>query len=82
MNEVKHEAQELEARVRLSDERLRRAEDASGVGTFELDLASNQWNWSPQVAVLFGFDSGREMSFADLERTIFVDHLPKLHAAI
>ena len=82
MSEKKPEAQELEARVRLSDERLRRAEDASGVGTFELDLASRQWHWSPQVAVLFGFDPSREISFADLERTIFVDDLPKLQAAI
>jgi PAS domain S-box-containing protein len=82
MSDEKHQAKELEARVRLSDERLRRAEEASGVGTFELDLASKQWNWSPQVAALFGFDPSREMSFADLERTIFADDLPKLHAAI
>jgi PAS domain S-box-containing protein len=73
----------LEARLHQSDERLRRAEEASGFGTFELDLVSGAWDWSSQVAVLFGFAArGPEVSFADLQRTIFVDDVPKLRAAI
>jgi PAS domain S-box-containing protein len=83
MNEEGRNKKEIEARLQQSDERLRRAEEASGVGTFELDLASGRWEWTSQVAVLFGFDPrGPELSFEDLQRTIFVDDVPKLHAAI
>ena len=49
---------EAAARLRASEERLRLAEAASGIGTFEFDLATGRWEWTPQVAVLFGFDSG------------------------
>ena len=43
------------------------AEEASGVGMFELDLVSDRWEWTPQVAVLFGFDPREpEPSFEDL----------------
>jgi PAS domain S-box-containing protein len=83
MNEEGRDKKEIEARLQRSDERLRRAEEASGVGTFELDLASGRWEWTSQVAVLFGFaPRGPELSFEDLQRTIFVDDVPKLHAAI
>ena len=59
------------------------AEAASGVGTFELDLATDRWEWTPQVAVLFGFDPrSSKSSFADLERAIFIDDVPKVRAAI
>jgi PAS domain-containing protein len=76
-------AKGAEARLRLSDERLRSAEAAGGVGTFELDLATDRWEWAAQVAVLFGFDPrSSKLSFADLERTIFIDDLPKVRAAI
>ena len=59
------------------------AEEASGVGTFELDFASDQWASTAQVAVLFGLNpQGVQTSFADLEGAIFVDDVPKLRAAI
>ena len=83
MNVEERDTKEIEARLRQSDERLRRAEEASGVGTFELDLASDRWEWTPQVAVLFGLDPrGPELSFEDLQRSIFVDDVPKLRGAI
>jgi len=73
----------VEARLRASEERFRLAQMAGGIGTFELDLASNEWAWTPQIAVLFGFDPhARKPSFADWERAIFIDDVPKLHAAI
>jgi PAS domain S-box-containing protein len=76
-------AKGAEARLRLSDEWLRSAEAASGVGTFELDLATDRWESAAQVAVLFGFDPrSSKLSFADLERAIFIDDLPKVRAAI
>src|SRR3984957_1731548 len=80
MNEKEHET---EARLRRSEKQLRLAEEASGVGTFELDLISDCWEWTPQVNILFGFDPRNpKSSFADLEEAIFVDDMPKLHAAV
>ena len=68
---------------RLSEEQLRLAEATTGIGAFELDLASGQWVTTPQVAVLFGFapDASRR-SFAEWEHVIFPDDLLKLRAAI
>ena len=43
------------------------AEDASGIGTFEVDLTSGEWDWSQQAAVVFGIDPKQtERSFAKL----------------
>ena len=72
----------IEERARDSEERLHLAEAASGIGTFEIDLTTAQWDWSPQVAVLFGIDPLKaERAFATWERAIFVDDVPKIHAA-
>jgi hypothetical protein len=73
----------LEANLHGSEEQLRLAEEASGVGTFELDLATDHWKCSEQVVLLFSGDAQSQVSsFADVERAIFVDDVPKLHAAI
>jgi PAS domain S-box-containing protein len=83
MNENERDKKDIETRLLASEERLRLAEAASGVGTFELDLESDLWEWTSQVAVLFGFDSRTpKPSFADWEPAIFVDDVPKLRAAI
>ena len=83
MNEDERDTKDIEARLRTSEERLRLAEAASGVGTFELDLIVGRWEWTPQVAVLFGFDpQNPASSFTDWERAIFIDDVPKLRAAI
>ncbi len=55
----------------------------SGIGMFELDLATKTWSTEPEVAVLFGVESNPPgPSFADWEAPIFTDDLPKLRAAI
>jgi PAS domain S-box-containing protein len=83
MNEKERDTKTLEARLHGSEEQLRLAEEASGVGTFELDLISDRWESTPQVNILFGFDPrSPQSSFADLQKEIFVDDVPKLHAAI
>ena len=66
-----------------ADDRLRQAEAASGVGTFDMDLASGSWNWGPQIAALFGIDAGQgHQSFENWEKLIFVDDVPKIRAAL
>ena len=82
MNE-KDRSNNLEANLRRSEERLRLAEAASGVVTFELDLTSDRWDWTSQVSLLFGFGQQHPASsFTDFERAIFVDDVPKLRAAV
>ncbi len=83
MNEDRRHRDDLEARLRASEERLRLAETAGGIATFELDLSTNEWEWTPQIAALFGFDPRTpKPSFADWERAVFVDDLLKLRGAI
>ncbi len=66
-----------------ADDMLRRAEAASGVGTFEMDLASGSWNWGPQIAALFGLGADQDQrSFETWEKLIFVDDVPKIRTAL
>ena len=72
-----------EARLRASEERLRLVEAASGIGTFEVDLASGEWDWTPQVASLFGATpQSPKTAIAAWARVVFPDDLPKLQAAM
>jgi PAS domain S-box-containing protein len=71
-----------EASVEASEARLRAAEAASGIGSFELDLDSGRFEWGPQVAALFGITlDDASQDFGQWERPIFVDDVPKLRAA-
>jgi PAS domain S-box-containing protein len=66
-----------------TDETLRLAEEASGIGTFEMDVTTRTWDPSAQVAVLFGMQaSERPRSFASWEKLVFVDDVPKLQTAL
>jgi PAS domain S-box-containing protein len=69
------------ARGQDVDERLRRGESASGIGTFEYEPETDRWEWSDQLAVLCGLPQEAEPSFSAWERVIFVDDVPKIHAA-
>jgi PAS fold len=69
---------EFEQRALASEERLRFAEAASGIATFDLDLESGNWTWSPQAALLFGLT---DATLDDWEQCLFPDDLLKLQAA-
>jgi hypothetical protein len=72
----------LPSKTEGTEERLRLAEAASGIGTFEMDVGSGSWDWSEQVAVLFGLDPNlAEPTFAPWTRVIFADDVPKIQAA-
>src|SRR5205085_7844183 len=48
-----------------------------------MGFGENEWQWTPYVAVLFGFDPDvPKPSFSEWERAIFIDDVPKLHAAV
>ena len=46
----------FEQRLKATEERFRIAQVAGGIGWFEWDLMTDAWEWTPHVAVLFGFD--------------------------
>jgi PAS domain S-box-containing protein len=74
--------EQIEQRLYASEERLRLAQAAGGVGWFEWDLATGEWECTPYVAALFGLDPATpRSSFAEWESAIFFDDVPKLHAA-
>jgi PAS domain S-box-containing protein len=72
----------IEPRVRTLEQWYQRAQAASGTALFEWDLATDEWEWTPPVALLFGFNPETpRRSFAGWEPAIFVDDVPKLRAA-
>ncbi|MBF6568215.1 MAG: PAS domain S-box protein [Candidatus Binataceae bacterium] len=80
MNKNQHDRRNGEG---ASEDRIRLAEAASGIGTFELNLSTNHWEWTPQAAALFGFDPRNlKPSLGEWESVVFVDDLPKLRSAI
>jgi PAS domain S-box-containing protein len=82
MSEDRSRREQMEKRLKATEERFRVAQAAGAIGWFEWDLVSNEWEWTPHVAVLFGFDPETpRSSFAEWEPAIFVDDVPKLHAA-
>ena len=55
----------------------------SGVAAFEMDLGAGRWEWSPEVAALFGFEtSSAPADFQEWQRRVFVDDVPKIRAAL
>jgi PAS domain S-box-containing protein len=65
------------------NEWLRLAEEAAGVGAFEIDLTSQTILGGPQAAMLFGLDgSSPPRDLAAWRQAIFPDDLPKLDAAV
>jgi PAS domain S-box-containing protein len=74
---------ELHRRVGASEERLRLAETAGGIATFELDLSTGTWNWSTQAAAVFGFAADqKDQAMDQWQKAIFFDDVPKISTAM
>ena len=70
-------------RLIVSEERLRLAEAAGGIATFELNFDTGVWDWSSQAALLFGCDAESAERLPNAwEQVVFVDDVPKIHAAV
>ena len=66
-----------------SDARLRLAQEAVGIGTFEWDPPSRQWDWSRTMLELWGLDpAGAPPSPADAMSRIHPEDLPGLRRAL
>src|SRR5215208_5126585 len=82
MSDVRSDRQQVESRLRETEERFRVAQAAGGIGWFEWDLTTDAWESTAPVASLFGLAAGeRRPRFADWEPIIFIDDVPKLRAA-
>src|SRR5438045_3182544 len=83
MSEKSSSRDQVEQRLKAIEERFRIAQVAGGIGWFEWDLVADAWEWTPHVAVLFGFDPETPRPlFADWQPAIFIDDVPKLRAAV
>src|SRR5277367_5062167 len=81
MNEDRPRTEQIESLLHASEKRFRFA-DAGGIGWFEWNLVTNEWECTPHVAILFGFDPVTPRRFfTEWEPAIFVDDVPKLHSA-
>jgi PAS domain S-box-containing protein len=83
MSEESSNRDQIEQRLKAIEERFRIAQVAGGISWFEWDLVADAWEWTPHVAVLFGFDPETPRPlFADWQPAIFIDDVPKLRAAV
>jgi len=56
---------DVDLRVRLSEESLRLAAEAAEVGTWDLDLTTDQLTWSDRTKAMFGISRDAPVSMAD-----------------
>jgi PAS domain S-box-containing protein len=72
-----------DARALTGTETLSFVEAVSGIGAFELDLATKQIRSTRQTPALFGLDPDSAPSnFLDWDRAVFIDDTPKVRAAL
>ena len=67
---------EADARIELSEESLRLATDASGVGTWDLDLVADILTWTDRTRAMFGISPGVPVSMDDFRAGVHPDDLP------
>jgi len=83
VNEQDRMRADLEERLRSAEERLRLVEADRGIATFELEVGTARWRSTVQGAALFGLDAvAVDSPWAEWERAIFFDDVPKLRAAL
>jgi signal transduction histidine kinase/CheY-like chemotaxis protein len=83
MSDDRSRREQIERRLRATEERLRLAQAAGGIGWFEWNLTTDEWEATPHVAALFGFDPANpRRHFAEWEQAIFIDDVPKLRTAV
>ena len=64
--------------LRESEQRLDRAQQIAGIGSFELDLASGRFVWSKELYRLLGLSPEHAPSMATLPSYVHVEDLPRV----
>jgi hypothetical protein len=76
------QGQGADGRLGATEERFELAQTAGGIGLFEWDVGTDAWEWTSQLAVLFGIEPHTAAnSFAEWRQAIFIDDVPKLGLA-
>ena len=73
--------EELQHRLHIAEDKLRMAEIAGGVATFEHDFSTGAWTLSPRFWNLLDREGSEPPPFEEVARSIFPDDLLKLQAA-
>src|ERR1044072_8208698 len=76
------ELEELQGRLSAAEERLRLAEIAGGIATFEHDFSTGGWTLSARLWNLLDRAGSEPPIFEEVARSIFPDDLLKLQSAI
>jgi PAS domain S-box-containing protein len=77
------ERRRIEARLKISDERLRLALDSTQIGIFEWSVASGHVYYSPGLWALLGYEHGRRTSTVEAwQSLIHPDDLPLYRARV
>jgi PAS domain S-box-containing protein len=81
MASPRSDLEELQNRLLVAEERLRMAEIAGGVASFEHDFATGVWTLSPRFWNLLDREGSDPPTFEEVARSIFPDDLLKLQVA-
>src|SRR3990170_4382949 len=73
--------EDLQSRLRAAEERLRMAEIAGGIATFEHHFATGAWTLSARFWNLLDREGSEPPIFEEVARSVFPDDLLKLQAA-
>ncbi len=81
---ARRDAEDSRAAVEPIDARLRLAQEAAGIGTWEWQAASDRQSWSPQQFRLYGLDPAVAVppSFADWVAMIHPEDRPRIQIAL
>lgn len=69
---------QAERKLRESEERLRVANEAAGIGTYDTDLAAGQTRYSPELAAIFGLAPDTSMPLEEAFRMVHAEDLDEV----
>ncbi len=73
---------EDEAEIRESENRLRLAQEAGRIGVWDLDLATQDVRWTPELEAIYGVEPGSIHTYQDFLTRVYRDDVPKVEAAL
>ena len=71
---------EDEAEIRESEERLRLAQEAGHVGVWDLDPATNEVRWTPELETIYGVEPGSVRTYQDFTTLVHPDDVRMVDA--
>ena len=66
--------------LRLSEERLRLAQDVAGIGTWEWNPKTGATTWSPEIERLYGVSSGSLTSYQEWRKLVHPEDIARVEA--